>query len=230
MNYLGEDLSESDLSFIEDSERKIQAGLALTRCNDPGSEWQEIVQASSEARRSFEAEAEAQILARESLLGRPLTDEELVDVEFEKLRGVLGAGEEYPGQRAERAAVAESRSLTDRMRAFRDQRIPEHGAALARAVAAAGAAERGQGTYTAALAAAETYVTLAAVIEAEISALATELAAVEETAPAKVAAVAATARMGMEQALAQITSSLAVQRDLLETQRAMAAELEQLRR
>ena len=191
MNYLGEDLSESDLLFIEDSERKIQAGLALTRCTELGSEWQEIVQASSEARRSFEAEA---------------------------------------GQRAERAAVAESRSLTDRMRAFRDQRIPEHGAALARAVAAAGAAERGQGTYTAALAAAETYVTLAAVIEAEISALATELAAVEETAPAKVAAVTATARMGMEQALAQITSSLAVQRALLETQRAMVAELEQLRR
>ena len=225
MNYLGEDLSESDLSTIEFFEGKIQAGLAFTRCEEIDPNWRGTIQASSEARRSFEAEAEAQILARESLLGRPLTDEELVDVEFEKLRGVLGAGEEYPGQRAQRAAVAESRSLTDRMRAFRDQRIPEHGAALARAVAAAGAAERGQGTYTAALAAAETYVTLAAVIEAEISALATELAAVEETAPAKVAAVAATARMGMEQALAQITPSLAVQRDLLETQRAMVAEL-----
>ena len=92
MNYLGEDLSESDLSFIEDSERKIQAGLALTRCNDPGSEWQEIVQASLKARQAYAAEGEAQLLARESLLGRPLTDEELVDVEFEKLRGVLGAG------------------------------------------------------------------------------------------------------------------------------------------
>ena len=80
------------------------------------------------------------------------------------------------------------------------------------------------------LAAAETYVTLVAVIEAEISALATELAAVEETAPAKVATVAAKARMGMEQALAQITSGLAVQRDLLETQRAMVVELEQLER
>ena len=36
--------------------------------------------------------------------------------------------------------------------------------------------------------------------------------------------------MGMEQALAQITSGLAVQRDLLETQRAMVVELEQLER
>ena len=223
MNYIGENLSESDLSFIEASERKIQAGLALTRCTELGSEWQEIVQASSEARQSYLAEAEAQILALESLLGRPLTDEELADVEFEKLRGVLEAGTD-----AARAALAELQPLTDRMRAFRDQRIPEHGAALARAVAAAGAAERGQGTYTASLAAVETYVTLAAVIEAEISALVTELAAVEATAPAKVSAVAATARMGMEQALAQITPSLAVLRDLLETQRAMVAELEQL--
>ena len=104
------------------------------------------------------------------------------------------------------------------MRTFREQRIPEHGAALARVVAAAGAAERGQGTYTASLYAAKAYVALATVIEAKISALATELAAVEATAPAK---VAATARMGMEQALVQITSSLAVQRDLLEIQRAM---------
>ena len=68
MNYIGEDLSESALSFIEDSERKIQAGLALTRCTELGSEWQEIVQASSEARQSYLAEAEAIILAQESLL------------------------------------------------------------------------------------------------------------------------------------------------------------------
>ena len=224
MNYMDEDFSESDLAAIEHLEGKIQAGLASARCNDLGSEWQETIQAASEARQRYAAETEAQILARESLLGRPLTDEELLDVEFEKLRGVLEAGEEYPGQRAERAAVAELRSLTDRMRA-RDQRIPEHGAALARVVAAAGAAERGQGTYTDSLAAAETYVALTTVIEAEISALATELAAVEATASVKVAAEAATARMNMEQALAQITSSLAVQRDLLETQRAMVAEL-----
>ena len=225
MSYVGGDLSESEYW-----ERKIKASLALVRCNEPGSEWQETIQAASEARRSFEAEAEANILARESLRGRPLTDEELLDLEFEKLRSVLEAGEEYPGQRAERAAVAELRPLTDRMLAFRDQRIPEHGAALARVTAAASAAEHGQGTHTASLAAAEAYVALTMEIAAEISALATELAALEATAPAKVAAVAATTRMNMEQALAEITSVLAVQRDLLETQRAMVVELEQLER
>ena len=52
MNYLGEDLSESDLSFIEDSERKIQAGLAAARCTELGS-VQETIQAASEARRAY---------------------------------------------------------------------------------------------------------------------------------------------------------------------------------
>ena len=177
MSYMDEDFSESDLAAIEYFERKIQAGLASARCNELGSEWQETVQVASEARRSFGAEAEAQIAARESLLGRPLTDEELLDVEFEKLRGVLEAGEEYPGQRAEREAAAELRSITDRMLAFKDQRVPEHGVALARVAAVVSAAEQGQGTYRASLAAAEAYVDLATEMSAEISALATELAA-----------------------------------------------------
>ena len=229
MNYMDEDVSESDLAAIEHIEGKIQAGLASARCNELGS-VQETIQDASEARQRYAAEAEAQIAARESLLGRPLTDEELLDVEFEKLRAVLEAGEEYPGQRAESEAAAELRSLTDRMRAFRDQRIPEHGAALARVAAAVSAAEQGQGTYRASLAAAETYVALTTEIAAEISALVTELAALEATAPEKVAVVAATSRMNLEGALAQITAGLAAQRDLLETQRAMVAELEQLER
>ena len=59
MNYLGEDLSESDLLFIEDSERKIQAGLALTRCTELGS-VQETIQAASEARQLYAAEVKRQ--------------------------------------------------------------------------------------------------------------------------------------------------------------------------
>ena len=92
------------------------------------------------------------------------------------------------------------------------------------------AAAQGQGTYRASLAAAEVYVALATEIAAEISALVTELAALEATAPEKVAVVAATSRMNLEGALAQITTGLAAQLDLLETQRAMVAELEQLER
>ena len=65
MDYMNEEFSESDLRAIEYFEGRIQAGLAAARCTELGS-VQETIQAASEARRSYAAEAkEAQILARE---------------------------------------------------------------------------------------------------------------------------------------------------------------------
>ena len=220
MNYMDEDFSESDLSAIEYFEIKIQAGLASARCNEPGSEeWHEIVQAASESRNSYAAETEAQILARESLLGRPLTDEELA---LERLRDTLEAGEEYPGQRAERAAVAELRPLVDRMRKIGEQRRQEHEAALARFSESGATADVSKpGTWAAALAAGEAVLDLTTVIAAEMSALATELAELEATAPPEVAALAATNRMVMEQALASYESAAAGLQPELEKIRAM---------
>ena len=52
MNYLGEDYSESDLAYLEDTEGRFQAGLAAARCTEPGS-VQETIQASLEARRGY---------------------------------------------------------------------------------------------------------------------------------------------------------------------------------
>ena len=224
MNYMDEDFSESDLSAIEYFERKIQAGLASARCNEPGSEeWKEIVQAASEARNSYAAETKVQIVARESLLGRPLTDEELA---LERLRDTLEAGDEYPVQRAERAAVAELRPLVNRMREIGEQRKQEYEAALARFSEAGATADVFEpGTWAAALAAGEAVLDLATVIAAEMSALATELAELEATAPPEVATLAATNRMVMEQALASYESAAAGLHPELEKIRAMVAEL-----
>ena len=191
MNYMSEEFSESELSAIEYFEGKIQTGLAAARCTELGSELPEIIQAASEVRQRYTAEAEAQIAARESLLGRPLNEEELIDIEFEKLRGVLEAGEEYPGQRAEQTALAKLRPLFARVREIGESRKREYDAALARFAAAVAAAEQGQGTYTASLAAGEALLALATEIAAELSALATELAAVQATAPPTVVAIGA---------------------------------------
>ena len=229
MNYMDEDFSESDLQHIEDLERYIQAGLAAARCTEPGSEWQEIIQAASEARQLYAAETEAQIVARESLLGRPLTGEELA---LERLRDTLEAGEEYPGQRAEQTALAKLRPLVARMGEIGEQRKREYDAALARFAAAVAAAEQGHGTYTASLAAGEALLALATEIAAEMSALATELAAVEATAPPTVVALGAPHLIAMEQAEI-FESAVAELQDQLVLMRALAAELaelEQLRR
>ena len=223
MNYLGEDLSESDLSFIEESERKIQAGVALTRCTELGSEWQKVVQASSEARQSYLADAEAIILAQESLLGRSLTNEERADVELERLRGVLEAG-----TNAARAALAELQPLIARMREIGEQRKREYESALARFAEAAAAAEQGRGTYTASLAAGGALLALTKALAAEVSALAKELAVLEATAPPKVAALAAKARMDTEHWFTLLESSVVGLQDQLELMLDLAAELERL--
>ena len=172
---------------------------------------------------------EAQIVARESLLGRPLTGEELA---LERLRDTLEAGEEYPGQRAEQTALAKLRPLVARMGEIGEQRKREYDAALARFAAAVAAAEQGHGTYTASLAAGEALLALATEIAAEMSALATELAAVEATAPPTVVALGAPHLIAMEQAEI-FESAVAELQDQLVLMRALAAELaelEQLRR
>ena len=217
MDYVGENLSESELSSIEFFERKIQAGLALTRCAEPGSEWKEVIGASSAARQLYVAEANVQRLARESLLGRSLTDEELA---FERLRGVLEAG-----QYESRSALAELRPLVDRMRKIGEQRKQEYEAALARFGAATVAAEQGHGTYTASLAAGETLLALATAISAEMLAIERGLAEVEATAPQEVAALAATARMDVEEGFALFKSSLAELREQMNLMRALVGEL-----
>ena len=132
----------------------------------------------------------------------------------------LGAA--TPGQRApERAAVA----LGDRMREIEEQRRPEYEVALARFAAAAAAAERGDGTWAAALAAGETVLALATAIEAEMSAIATEMAALEATAPPEVAAIAAPNRMDFEQAVAEFESVVVGLQEQLEVMRDFVAEL-----
>ena len=216
MDYIGENLSESELSSIEYFEKQFQAGLALSRCEEIGSNWRKTIQVSLEARHAYVAEAEAQILARESLLGRSLTDEELA---FERLRDVLGAGED------EELALAKLRPLVDRMREIGEQKKREYEAALARFVAAAGAAELGHGTYTDSLAAGEAVLALATAMEAEISALATELAALEATAPPEVAALAATARMDMGQSAALFEPVLVGLQEQMELMRPLVDEL-----
>ena len=52
MSYLGEDFSESDLSYLENTEGRIQASLAAARCTELGS-VQETIQAALEARRAY---------------------------------------------------------------------------------------------------------------------------------------------------------------------------------
>ena len=53
MNYMDEDPNASDLSAIEFFETKIQAGLALTRCAEPGTAVQDIARTSAEVRRAY---------------------------------------------------------------------------------------------------------------------------------------------------------------------------------
>ena len=233
MNYMSEEFSESELSAIEYFEGKIQTGLAAARCTELGSKLPETIQAASEARQRYTAEAEAQIAARESLLGRPLNEEELIDIAIEKLRGVLEAGEEYPGQRAEQTALAKLRPLFARAREIGEQRKREYDAALARFAAAVAAAAQGQGTYTASLAAGEALLALATEIAAEMSALATELAAVQATAPPTVVAFGAPHLIAIMEQAEIFESAVAELQDQLVLMRAMTAELaelEQLRR
>ena len=142
MDYVGEGPSESDLSAIECFERKIQAGLALARCDEIDPNWRGTIQASLAARQSYAAEAEAQVLARESLLGRPLTDEEREERAFAKLRDVLG----LTARENEELALAKLRPLIDQMHEIGEQRKQEYEAALDRFEAAAAAAEQGHGT------------------------------------------------------------------------------------
>ncbi len=221
MNYVGENLSDSDLSLIESSERKIQTGLALTRCNEIDSNWRETIQASLEARQSYAAEAEAQVLARESRLGRPLTDEERLELSFARLRDILGV----TAREDEELALAELRPLIDQMRAIGEQRKREYEVALVRFGAAAAAAEQGHGTWTAALTEGETVVALAKSVEAELSTIATKMADLEAMAPPEVAALAATGRRDTEQAVALFGSVLVGLQDQLELMRALVAEL-----
>ena len=53
MDYISEDPSESTLSGIEHWETKIQAGLALARCEEPGTAVQDIASTTAEARRAY---------------------------------------------------------------------------------------------------------------------------------------------------------------------------------
>ena len=53
MDYISEDPSESTLSSIEHFETKIQAGLALARCEEPGTAVQDIASTTTEARRAY---------------------------------------------------------------------------------------------------------------------------------------------------------------------------------
>ena len=52
MTYMGEDFSESDLAYLENTEGRFQAGLAAARCTELGS-VQETIQATLEARRAY---------------------------------------------------------------------------------------------------------------------------------------------------------------------------------
>ena len=53
INYMNEDPDASDLSAIEFFETKIQAGLALTRCEEPGTAVQDIARTTAEVRRAY---------------------------------------------------------------------------------------------------------------------------------------------------------------------------------
>ena len=221
MNYIGEDLSESDLSTIEFFEGKIQADLAFARCDEIDPNWRGTIQSSLKARQAYAAEGEAQLLARESLLGRPLTEEELTELAFAKVWDVLG----LTAREDEELALAQLRPLIDQMHEIGEQRKQEYEAALDQFEAAARAAEQGHGSYTATLAEGEAVLALATEIAAEMLALATELADLEATAPPEVAALAATNRVVMEQAFAASESAAAGLQDQLEQIRALVAEL-----
>ena len=221
MNYIGEDPSESDLSAIEFFERKIQAGLASARCDEIDPNWRGTIQASLKARQSYAAEAEAQLLARESLLGRPLTEEELTELAFAKVWDVLG----LTAREDEELALAQLRPLIDQMHEIGEQRKQEYEAALDQFEAAARAAEQGHGSYTATMAEGEAVLALATEIAAEMLALAMELADLEATAPPEVAALAATNRVVMEQAFALFESVVEGLQGQLEVMRDFVAEL-----
>ena len=53
MIYIEEDPNASDLSAIESYETRIQAGLALAGCDEPGTAVQDIARTSAEARRAY---------------------------------------------------------------------------------------------------------------------------------------------------------------------------------
>ena len=104
---------------------------------------------------------------------------------------------------------------------------------MARFAAAVAAAEQGQGTYTASLAAGEAFLALATEIAAELSALVTELAAVQATAPPTVVAIGAPHLTTITEQVEIFESLVAGLQDQLVLLRAMTAELaepEQLRR
>ena len=52
MSYMGEDFSESDLAYLENTEGRFQAGLAAARCTELGS-VQETIQATLDAMRAY---------------------------------------------------------------------------------------------------------------------------------------------------------------------------------
>ena len=121
-------------------------------------------------------------------------------------------------------------SPSARMRVIEQGIKQEYEAALARFTAAAGAAERGDGTWADALAEGETVLALATAMEAEMSAISTEMAAAAATAPPEVAARVAPQQMAFEQAVREMESVVVGLQAQVELMRALAAELEQLTR
>ena len=137
----------------------------------------------------------------------------------------------YAAEREPGAAVAIlPSSPVARMREVEQGIKQDYEAAFARFAAAAGAAERGDGRWGAALAEGETTLTLAKAMAAEMSAIATEMAAAEATAPPEVVARTAPHRMEFEQGVRGMESVVVGLRDQLEQMRALAAQLEQLTR
>ena len=189
MRYASHSLSDAAWSIVEDTERRIQTGFALARCEELGTTVREMVQASAEVRRAYAAEREP--VAAVAIL--PF-------------------------------------SSVARMREVEQGIKQEYEAALARFAAAAGAAERGDGTWGAALAEGETTLTLATAMAAEMSAIATEMAAAEAMAPPEVVARTVPHRMEFEQVVRGMESGVVGLRNQLEQMRALAAELEQLTR
>ena len=228
------DFSVSD-SAIEFDETLIQTGLALARCEEPVTVTavQDIVRASAEVRRDY-AEAEAERLAA------PLSASDRAGGVVVAARIQLAVLERAVAERAvaERAAVLLSLSrleraagaLGDLVREIEQRIKQEYGAALARFTVAVGAAERGAGTWAAALAEGETVLALATAMAAEMSAIATAMAALEAMAPPEVAAEVAArvtpSRMTFEQAVHGMESAVVELQDQLESMRVLMADKE----
>ena len=128
MNYLGEDISESDLLFIEDSERKIQAGLALTRCAEPETAVQDIARASAEARRAYVPSVDRPPAGADDIDERVINpciaagaaQNDLGDIDPWTLRNV------YPEKFD--PVEAQMRALADGVLALAETELPEFGA------------------------------------------------------------------------------------------------------